>query len=326
MRRREFIGALGGAVMWPSLVFAQAPGKRPLICFLNSGAKEDSARYRSQFLDGMRNVGYVQGQNFDFVYRSADEDYAQLPSLADQLVRLMPNVIVAGDPSAALAVKKATSSIPIVAPILNDPIRLGLIASYARPGGNVTGILSQAEGLSAKLVEIALELSPHLATVGVLVNSANATSEAQQHDIESAGMAKGIKTVAVDAKSKADLEPAFKSLTEIGAQAVIGIRDFLIVSERRRIADLAIAAQMPTIFSIPEQVEAGGLISYGVDTLASQFHAAYFVDRILKGAKPSDLPVEFPTKLKMVINRKTAKTMGLVIPSALLATADEVIE
>jgi putative tryptophan/tyrosine transport system substrate-binding protein len=325
MRRRELICTLGIAALWPSLTLAEGLGKRPLICFLSSVGKDDSALSRSEFLTGMHDGGYVEGQNFDFVYRVADEDYTRLSSLAGELNQLTPNVIVASDPPAALALKKATSSIPIVA-LLNDPIRLGLIASYARPGGNVTGILNQVEGLSAKLVEIAVELSPAITVIGLLVNTANATSQAQQRDLEAAGTAKGIRTVVVDVRSKVDFEPAFKSLTEAGAQAVIAIRDFLIVSERQQIAKLAIAARLPTIFSIPQQVEAGGLISYGIDTRASQVRAAYFVDKILKGTRPADLPVEFPTKLKMVINMKTAKTLGLTVPSTLLATADEVIE
>lgn len=325
MRRREFTCALGAAALWPSMSLAEGPGKHPLICFLSSSEKEFSALVRSQFLAGMRDSGYIEGQNINFIYRVADENYTRLSSLAAELVQFKPNVIVASDPPAALAIKKATSSVPIVA-LLNDPIRLGLIESYARPGGNVTGILNQVEGLSAKLVEIAVEVSPGTTIIGLLINSANATSQAQQRDIEAAGTAKGIKTVVVDVRSKVDLEPAFKSLTQAGAQAVIAIRDFLIVGERQQIAELAIAARLPTIFSVPQLVEAGGLISYGIDTRASRVRAAYFVDKILKGAKPAELPVEFPTKLKMVINMKTAKTIGVTVPSTLLSTADEVIE
>jgi putative ABC transport system substrate-binding protein len=280
----------------------------------------------SAFLSRLRDLGYVEGQNIDIVTRYADADSTRLPVLADELVRLRPDLIVALDPPAALAAKKATASIPIIAAILNDPVRLGLIASYARPGGNLTGILSQVEGLPGKQVEIAQELVPALILIGVLANPANATHAYQRQEIETAAAAKRVKVIAAEARSKGDLEPAFNSLRAAGVRLAIVLRDNMFVSERRRIADLATTMRLPTIGSQNSYVEAGGLISYGVEDSENHHRAADFVDKILKGAKPTDLPVEFPTKLLLVVNMKTAKAVGLDVPPTLLARADEVIE
>jgi putative ABC transport system substrate-binding protein len=239
---------------------------------------------------------------------------------------LQPDVIVAIDPPAALAAKKATASLPIVAAILNDPVRLGMIESYARPGGNVTGILSQVEGLPGKQVEIARELVPGLTVLGVLVNPANATHGYQRQEIEAAATSSGIKIVAVEARSKADLEPAFKALHAAGVRAGVVLRDFLFVEEFRSIAELATTLKLATIASQNTYVEVGGLVSYGVDDSENHRRAADFVDRILKGGKPADLPVEFSTKLVTSINMRTAKALDLTIPPTLLARADKVIE
>jgi putative ABC transport system substrate-binding protein len=201
-----------------------------------------------------------------------------------------------------------------------------MIASYARPGGNVTGILSQVEGLPGKQVEIAREVVPGLTVLGVLVNPANATHGFQRQEIEAAATSSGIKIVAVEARSKADLEPAFKALHAAGVRAGVVLRDFLFFNEFRSIAELAKSLKLATIASQNTYVEAGGLVSYGVHDSENHRRAADFVDRILKGSKPADLPVEFSTKLVTSINMRTAKALGLIIPPTLLATADEVIE
>jgi putative tryptophan/tyrosine transport system substrate-binding protein len=327
MKRREFITLLSGAVAgWPFEARAeQAPRKRPLLGYLITGTKDGLTHSVSAFLNRLRDLGYVEGQNIDIVTRYAEADSTRLPTLADELVRLRPDLIVALDPPAALAAKKATASIPIVAAILNDPVRLGLIASYARPGGNLTGILSQVEGLPGKQVEIAQELIPALTLIGVLANPANATHAYQRQEIEAAA-AKRVKVIAAEARSKGDLESAFNSLRAAEVRLAIVLRDNMFVSERRRIADLATTMRLPTIGSQNSYVEAGGLISYGVEDSENHHRAADFVDKILKGAKPADLPVEFPTKLLLVINMKTAKTLDLTIPPTLLSRADEVIE
>jgi putative ABC transport system substrate-binding protein len=329
MRRREFITVLSGAVAgWPFGARAQeAPRKRPLLGYLITGTRDALAPQTSAFLNHLGDLGYVEGQSIDVVTRYADADSTRLPALADELVQLHPDLIVALDPPAALAAKKATASIPIVAAILNDPVRLGLIASYARPGGNVTGILSQVEGLPGKQVEIAQELIPAITVIGMFANPANATHSYQRREIEAAGAVKAIKVIAAEARSRADFDAAFTLLRAAGVQAAIVLRDAMLVSERRRIAELATKTRLPTIASQNSYVEAGGLVSYGVDeTRDNHRRAADFANKILKGAKPSDLPVEFPSKLLLAVNMKTAKAIGLTIPPTLLARADEVIE
>src|SRR6516165_7845743 len=206
--RRKFLAAVGGgAAAWPLAARAQQPNRRtrPLLGYLVTGTDAGMASLTTHLLNRLREIGYTDGRNIDIVTRYADADITRLPGLADELVRLQPDVIVAIDPPAALAAKKATASLPIVAAILNDPVRLGMIESYARPGGNVTGILSQVEGLPGKQVEIARELVPGLTVLGVLVNPANATHGYQRQEIETAATSSGIKIVAVEARSKADL-------------------------------------------------------------------------------------------------------------------------
>jgi putative tryptophan/tyrosine transport system substrate-binding protein len=329
LRRREFITLLGGAVTaWPLAARAQQPNRRtrPVLGYLVTGTEAGYASLTTPFLHRLREIGYTDGRNIDIITRYADADITRLPSLADELVRLQPDVIVAIDPPAAFAAKKSTASLPIVAAILNDPVRLGMIASYARPGGNVTGILSQVEGLPGKQVEIAREVVPGLTVLGVLVNPANATHAFQRQEIEAAAMSSGVKIVAVEVRSKADLEPAFKALHAAGVRAGVVLRDFLFFNEFRSIAELAKTLKLATIASQNTYVEAGGLVSYGVDDSENHRRAADFVDRILKGSKPADLPVEFSTKLVTSINMRTAKALDLTIPPTLLAIADEVIE
>src|SRR6516225_3027908 len=260
MKRREFITLVGGAVAgWPFEAHAeQAPRKRPLLGYLITGTKDGLTHSVSAFLTRLRDLGYVEGQNIDIVTRYADADSTRLPVLADELARLRPDLIVALDPPAALAAKKATPSIPIIAAILNDPVRLGLIASYARPGGNLTGILSQVEGLPGKQVEIAQELVPAITLIGVLANPANATHAYQRQEIEIAAAAKRVNVIAAEARSKGDLEPAFNSLRAAGVRLAIVLRDNMFVSERQRIADLATTMRLPTIGSQNSYVEAGG--------------------------------------------------------------------
>jgi putative ABC transport system substrate-binding protein len=203
---------------------------------------------------------------------------------------------------------------------------MGLVANYAHPGSNVAGTLVAVEDLSKKQLEIIVELLPDATTIGLLVNPTNPAMQPQQQEIESAARTKGIKIVAAEAGSEADIEPALKSLIAVGVQAVIVTRDALFFNERRRVAELAATFRLPTGHGEKLEVQAGGLVSYGVDVPANYGRAAYFVDKVLKGAKPADLPVEFPTKLEMAINLKTAKALGLTVPQSLRATADDVIE
>ncbi len=328
MKRREFITLFGGAAAWPLAARAQQPSprRRPVLGYLITGTKVGMAYLMAPFLNRLREIGYNDGQNIDIVTRYADADITRLAVLADELVRSQPDVIVAIDPPAALAAKKATASLPIVAAILNDPMRLGLIASYARPGGNVTGILSQVEGLPGKHVEIARELFPTVAVIGVLVNPANATHRYQREEVEAAAAKSAIKVIAAEARSKADLDAAFRVFDSAGVRVAVVLRDFVFSSEFQSIAELATTLRLATIGSQNAHVQAGGLISYGVDDSENHRRAADFVDRILKGNKPADLPVEFPTKLLTIVNMKTARALGLSVPPTLLARADEVIE
>jgi putative tryptophan/tyrosine transport system substrate-binding protein len=326
LHRRELITLLGGAAAtWPFAARAeQATRNRPLLGYLITGTRDALGPETS--LNRLRDLGYVEGQSIEIVTRYADADSTRLLGLAVELVKLQPDLIVALDPPATVAARKATASIPIVSAILNDPVRLGLIASYARPDGNVTGILSQVEGLPGKQVEIAQQVVPAVSMIGVLVNPANPTNAFQQKETEAAGAAKAIKVVTAEAQSKTDLDPALSLLRSARVQAVIVLRDALFVSEARHIAQLATAMQLPTIGSQSSYVQAGGLLSYGVDNIENHRRAADFIDKILKGAKPGELPVEFPTRLVLSINMKTAKALGLDVPWQLQQLADTVLE
>jgi putative tryptophan/tyrosine transport system substrate-binding protein len=327
VRRREFITLLGGATAaWPAVARAQPGDRRPLVGYLVETTKEAHASRIAAFLEGMRDLGYIEGQNVEIVYRFGNFDRAQVPALAEELVRLSPHLIVAADPIAVLVVKSAAPATPVVCALLIDPIKAGLARSLARPGGTVTGTLTQVDGLMGKQVELVRELMPHATTVGVLVDPPNQTHAGLRHEIEAAASAAGMKVVAASASSKAEIAPAFQKLSQAGVQAVIVPRDGLFLAESGRIAELARAARVPTAHSLREETEAGGLISYGVNVPANFRRAAYFVDKILQGAKPADLPIEFPTRLELIINLKTAKALGLDVPPTLLARADEVIE
>jgi putative ABC transport system substrate-binding protein len=327
MKRREFITLLGGAAAaWPVVGQAQSGDRRPLVGYLVETTKEAHTSRAAAFLEGMRDLGYVEGQNVEIPFRFGNFDRARLPVLTEELVRLNPHLIFAADPISVLVVKGAAPAMPIVCALLIDPIKAGLARSLARPGGTVTGTLTQVEGLMGKQVELVRELMPHATTVGVLVDPPNQTHAGLHHEIEAAASAAGIKVVAANASSKAEIAPAFQKLSQAGAQAVIIPRDGLFLAESGRIAELAQTARVPTVHNLKEETEAGGLISYGVNVPANFRRAAYFVDKILKGAKPADLPIEFPTRLELLINLKTARALGLDVPPTLLARADDVIE
>lgn len=327
-KRRAFLAAFGSAVgPWTLGARAQPSGRRPQIaCLVNMRREQVVPSVSEMYLERMRDLGYLEGQGFDIIYRFADTDNAKLAALAEELVRLDPDVIVTLDPDSARAAAKATSSIPIVSAILTDPVSLGLVTSYARPGGNLTGILAAVEGLAGKQIEIAVELIPGITTIGLLINPTNSTSGAQRQQIEAAATTKHVKIVAAEIRVKADFDTAFNVLSNSCVQAVIAARDGLLISETRRIAELAVASHLPTVFGLREQVEAGGLISYGVSLSENYRRAAYFVDRILNGAKPGNLPVEFPTRVYSVINMKTANRLCLTVSQSLLLRADEVVE
>ena len=327
MRRREFITLLGGAAVWPRAARAQAPGRRPLIAYL-AGASSASAFASTapSLLKGLRDLGYVGGRDFDITYRFADGHMERLPELADEVVRLKPDIILAPTTTPALVAKQATVTIPIVCPLLENPVGLGLVASHNRPGGNVTGLLRYVDGLAGKTLTLATLLVPGAGRIGMLINVGSAESIDQRRDMNDAAQKLPLKIVPAEVRKPDDLEAAFARLAGERADALVVLQDSLLFSEHRRILALAAAARLPAIWTTRLFAEAGGLIGYGIDEADSFRRAASLIDKILKGAKPGELPVELPTKFELVINLKTAKALGLEIPPTLLALADEVIE
>ena len=326
MHRRRFITLLGGAAaVWPHAVLAQTK-KRPLVGWLSYSQSDLAAGYLEQLLKRMRELGLIGGRDFDMVYRSAEADVERLPRAAEELVQLNPDIIVATATLQAVAAKKATNTIPIVVPVLADPVGLGFVASEARPSGNVTGIAPYVEGLPAKQLELAREVVPGATRIGLVDDVNDPKAHPQRREIEAAGKELEIKIVLAQVSTANDIGSAYDALAAAGVEVVVVEQSNMLIASRKQIAEAAAAKRLPTVYGYREHVEAGGLISYGVN-LNSCFHrAAYYVDKILKGAKPGDLPVEFPTEIELVINLKTAKALGLTIPPRLLTRADEVIE
>ena len=327
MHRRNFLGLLSAIVAWPCVAAAQSAKKRPVVGILAQGTPVQikGMRLRQSFLDGMRELGYIEGRDFDIVARLA-ETTSDLPKLAKDLVQLNPDVILASASANALAAKTATSTIPIVVPALGNPIALGLIESYARPGGNLTGIMPYVEGLSAKQLELAREIVPGARKLGIVNDPIDAKAAAQWDEIEVTGAKLDIKITRADVGKPEDIELAFKKFEAEQVEVVIVLQSNLLILERARIATTAAAARLPTVYGYRQHVETGGLISYGVDLDACFYRAATYVYKILNGTPTTDLPVEFPTKLVLVINLKTAKALGIEVPPTLLTRADEVIE
>jgi len=327
MQRRQFITLLGGAAATqaalPRPARAEVSTKRPLLAVLAGVTRKE---FPTSFMEGMRELGYVEGGNIDVAYRFADGHLERLPSLAEELIQLTPKVIVAALTPAAVAARTSTQTIPIVCPILADPIDLGLIASMSRPGGNVTGLMSRIDDLIGKQIELAAQLVPALVGVGLIVNVASSEVVIARQEVERAGKRLGVKIVSAEVREPNDLDTAFKLLSNEHVQAVVILANAMLFQERGRVAELAAAARLPAVYGLREHVDAGGLISYGVNYAENFRRAAIYVVKILKGAKPSDLPVEFPNRLELVINLKAAKALGLDIPPTLLARADEVIE
>jgi putative tryptophan/tyrosine transport system substrate-binding protein len=331
LKRREFITLLGSAaaapsLLWPLAAHAQPSGKRPLIAWLSLGAKQVSWVFVEAFLQGMKDNGYVEGRQFDLALRFAEGYIERLPAFAEELVRLDPSVIIAAASGPAVAAKKVTATIPIVVPALADAVHLGLIVSDARPGGNVTGISPYVAGLPAKQLELAREVVAGASQIGILANLSDPKAPPQLQELEAAGRKLGLNVVVADANSPDDLDGALQALARQRVEVLIVLQTSTLLSERRKIAALAAMTRLPAIYGYREHVDDGGLISYGVDLRYCFRRGGYYVHKILNGVAPGDLPVEFPTKLELVINLKTAKAIGLDLPPMLLARADEVIE
>jgi putative ABC transport system substrate-binding protein len=304
----------------------QGGAKRPLVAYLVAGSSTAAARYASGFPQGLQELGYVEGRNIDSVWRYAEGDLTRIPALADELVRIKPDVIVTGTSAAILAFKRATATIPIVSFALTDPEGFGFIASMARPGGQVTGILITLDSLPAKLLQLALEVLPSATRIGLLSNVSNPTHAVYRRNAEAAADLFARNLVPVEVRVPDKLDATFQTWMHERVDLGLVIYDAMFLSERRPIAALATAARLPIMYGFREHVEDGGLMSYGIDLRESFRRAAIFVDKILKGAKPGDLPVELPTKLELIINLNTAKELGLTIPQSILFRADEVIE
>jgi putative ABC transport system substrate-binding protein len=328
MRRREFIGLLATIAVCPQSALGQAAKKRPVIARLAITTKDAPlmVRYINQFLTGMRELGYTEGRDFEMLYRYADFHAERLPALAAELVHLNPDVILAGATIDAVALKKATDKIPIVVGALGDPDLLGFAANDARPTGNVTGITPYVKGLPAKQLELAREVVPRATRIGLLDDVTDPKAHPQRREIEAAGRAMELKIVPAEVRTSADIGSAYEALGASGVEVVVVEQSSMLINARSQVAEIAAARMLPTVYGYREHVEAGGLISYGVNLDWCFRRTAYYVDKILKGAKPSELPLELPTNLQLVINLKTAKALKLDIPKALLDRADEVIE
>ena len=304
---------------------AQQPAKIPRIGFLIASASSANSDRIAAFRQGLRELGYVEGKTIIVDYRYADGKLDRLPGLAAELMGLNVEVILTGGPADTRAAKNATSTIPIVMTFDNDPVGNGFVASLARPGGNITGLSTLAPELSGKQLELLKEIVPKLSRVAVFDNSTNPGNALVLREIELAAAALKIKLQKLDLVDRKDIEPAFRTASKDHNEAVIVAGSAMLSSDRSRVVDLAVKNRLPVIYYTLEMVEAGGLVAYGVNRRDLTRRAATYVDKILKGAKPSDLPVEQPTKFDLVINLKAAKQIGLTIPPSVLARADKVI-
>jgi putative ABC transport system substrate-binding protein len=328
IRRREFIATLGGAaVAWPLAARAQQAAI-PVIGLVTGGSPEAAVRMGGGFRRGLNEGGYVEGQNVTVEYQWLDGQYDRLPSLMADLVRRRVAVIATpGSNPAALAAKAATTTIPIVFGVGADPIELGLVASLARPGGNATGINFFVADIAAKRLGLLHDLVPKAVRIAVLINPANAsTAEATLRDMPEAARAIGLQIVVLNASTGREIEAAFATLVRDRADALFVGADAFFNSRRVQLANMAARHAIPTAFAVREYVDAGGLMSYGTSLADMYRHVGAYSGRILKGARPADLPVLQSTKFELVINLQTARMLGLTVPDKLLVAADEVIE
>jgi putative tryptophan/tyrosine transport system substrate-binding protein len=323
VKRREFITLLGGVAAWPLAVRAQQP-TMALIGLL-SGTHQDD-RWLSAVRQGLKDTGYIEGRNVAIKYRSADGRFDRLPALAAELVADPVTVIIALAPPAAVAARAATAAIPIVFTMGSDPVDLGLVSSFNRPGGNVTGVNFLVTTLAAKRLELLHEMVPSATVVGFLINPTNPASDSQTRDVQAAARALGFKLPVLSASSENDIDAAFSSFVQQRVNAVFVGADAFFLSRRDQLVGLAARHAMPAIYHLRDLAVAGGLMSYGASLTDAYRLAGNYAGRILKGEKPAELPVQQSTRVEFVINLKTAKALGLEIPAKLLALADEVIE
>jgi len=324
MRRREFITLLGGAAAWPLVAQAQQSGKLPIIGFLGAATPSSWSQWTAAFVQRLRELGWVDGRTVTIEYRWAEGRGDRYTEIAADFVRLKVNVIVTVG-SAVAAAKQVTPVIPIVFAVAVDPLGSGLVESLARPGGNVTGLSIQSADLAAKRLQLLRELLPGLRRLAMMGNANYPAAVLEMGEVETAGRTLGLKVDRFEIRRGEDIAPAFEVFKN-ESQALYVCADALINAQHNRINILALGARLPTIYASRNFLASGGLVSYGADNADLFRRAADYVDKILRGAKPSDLPVEQPTKFDLVINLTTAKALGLPIPDKLMALADEVIE
>jgi ABC-type uncharacterized transport system substrate-binding protein len=325
VKRREFITLLGGAAAaWPLAARAQQPLKLPTVGFLGTTTASAWSSWTEAFVRRLRELGWIEGRTIAIEYRWAEARRERFAEIAAEFVRLNVDVIVTGG-NAAVAVKQVTSTIPIVFVLAVDPVGMGLVASLSRPGGNVTGLSNQQTDTTGKRLELLREVIPDLRRLAIMANVGFPEAVQEMRDVQTIGKRLGLDVSISEIRRVEDLSPAFAALKD-QAQALYVTADTLVNNNRMRINTLALGARLPTVYGFRDMVEAGGLMSYGANYLDLFRRAGNYVDKILRGAKPSDIPVEQPTKFDLVVNLITAKALGLEVPPTLLALADEVIE
>ena len=326
MKRRRFIAAFAGAIAWPVVARAQQAAM-PVVGFLGAGSAKSDAFRVAAVRQGLMEAGFTEGKNVVFEYRWAEDQYRRLPALAAELVHREVAVIVAiGGVTTAIAAKSATATIPIVFEMGGDPIEAGLVASFNRPGGNVTGVTNLTGKLAAKQFEVLHQAVPNAALIGFLANPTLADVESQTKNAMAAAEFVGQKMIIVQAHTDTDLGAAFDTLAQQRAGALVVGADPFLSTRRDKIIELAAGHKLPTMFSLREFAQAGGLMSYGTSIVEALRIEGLYAGRILKGERPADLPVQQSTKVELIINLKTAKALGIAIPLPLLGRADEVIE
>jgi putative tryptophan/tyrosine transport system substrate-binding protein len=327
VRRRDFIKILSGgaAAAMPLAARAQKPAM-PVVAYLSAGSSSGDARPAEAFVKGLSETGYQDGKTVKIEYRWADGQYDRLPSMAADLVRDQVAVIAALGTPAGRAVKAATTAIPIVFTSIGDPVQIGFVASLNRPGGNVTGVTLLSVEVGPKLLDMLRGVVPSATTIALLINPTNPNSETQSKNTQEAARMLGLELPVLNASTERDFDTVFTRLRELKASALIIGQDVFFNAESAQLAALTVRHAIPAIYPQPEFAAAGGLISYGASRNDAWRQAGIYVGRILKGEKPSELPVVQPTKFELTINLKTARALGLAVPTSLLASADEVIE
>ena len=325
MKRRELLGVLGGAAVWPLAARAQQSGKLPTIGFLGATTASGASQWVVAFVQRLRELGWIEGRTMAIEYRWAEGRNERFTEIANEFARLKVDIIVTWGTASVIAANQATSVIPIVFALAGGPVGTGLITSLARPGGNVTGLSSQQSDLGGKRLEFLREVFATLRRLAIMANVGSPVAALDMLEVQEAARTLGLEVATFEIRRAEDIAPAFEAI-QGRSDALYVCSDPLVNTNRIHIGTLALGARLPTMYVAREFVEAGGLMSYGPNYPVLFRRAAEFVDKVLRGTKPADIPVEQPTKFELVINLKTAKALGLTVPSTLLARADEVIE